>query len=229
MVELMGRSLLEWQVSSLRKAGIESITIVCGYRGEMLAGVWHDVVNNPRWADTNMVASLMCGADILKGNDVIVSYSDIAYHPSLVERLIDVSGDISMVYDVAWKSLWTGRFTDPLEDAETFKQKNGQLLDIGAKAKNIDKIEGQFIGLLKFTPQGWLLIEKLLAGLQPGVCDSLDMTGLLKRLLVSGEAISVVPVDGQWVEVDSDSDLSFYMDKLKEVNNGVSWRHDWRW
>ena len=42
------------------------------------------------------------------------------------------------------------------EDAETFKiDQNNFLLEIGKKTKNLDDINGQFMGLIKFTPDGW--------------------------------------------------------------------------
>jgi len=45
------------------------------------------------------------------------------------------------------------RFADPLADAEIFRiNAAGQLLEIGGKTTRIEDIEGQYVGLLKFTP-----------------------------------------------------------------------------
>ena len=35
------------------------------------------------------------------------------------------------------------------------------LIEIGNKTNNIDEIGGQYMGLLKFTPQGWIEVEML--------------------------------------------------------------------
>ena len=37
--------------------------------------------------------------------------------------------------------------------------RRGNLIEIGKRAKQIDEIEGQYMGLLKFTPQAWRAVE----------------------------------------------------------------------
>ena len=86
---------------------------------------------------------------------VIVSYADIFYRSELVRGLAAASGELVITYDRAWRSLWTRRFADPLADAETFRVDDaGRLLEIGGKTTRIEEIEGQYMGLLKFTPGG---------------------------------------------------------------------------
>jgi hypothetical protein len=43
------------------------------------------------------------------------------------------------------------------------------LLEIGRKTQRIEDIQGQYTGLLKFTPPAWQTIEGLLAGLEKPV------------------------------------------------------------
>ena len=38
---------------------------------------------------------------------------------------------------------------NPLDDAETFKVKDGKILELGKKPIGYDEIEGQYIGLIK--------------------------------------------------------------------------------
>jgi choline kinase len=121
-------------------------------------------------------------------------------------------------YDRAWRRLWTRRFADPLADAETFRiDAAGQLLDIGGKTTRIEDIEGQYMGLLKFTPQAWNAIELLLSRLDASVRDRLDMTGLLRRLLNGKEfPINTFGTDGQWGEIDNPEDVALYQDLISE-------------
>ena len=81
------------------------------------------------------------------------------------------------------------------------------------------------MGLLKFTPEGWLQAQSLLGRLDPATRDALDMTSLLQRLIEAGVLVVAVPVDGRWCEVDSQADLCLYEAKVK---NGKGWTHDWR-
>ena len=155
LTELLGRPLLEWQIEALREAGASSVVAVGGYRVDSLRGRVDRVLENARWADTNMVASLQCAAPLLRSGPVIVSYSDIVYHPSSVRALAAADGEIAITYDRDWASLWSDRFEDPLGDAETFVVRDGHVAEIGERAARMEEIEGQYMGLLRFTPAGW--------------------------------------------------------------------------
>ena len=124
LVELAGKPLIDRQMAALRRAGIEEIGIVRGYRAEMIN--YPDVFYfaNNRWAETNMVMSLTCAAEWLRSGTVIVSYSDIFYRSELVRGLAQAPGQLVITYDQDWRRLWTRRFAEPLSDAETFRIDN---------------------------------------------------------------------------------------------------------
>ncbi len=218
LIELAGRPLLERQVAALRQGGVEAIGIVRGYRADMLdvPGLTH--FDNARWAETNMVMSLAAAAAWLRSGPVIVSYADIFYRGELVRALSLAHGSLVVAYDRSWRSLWTRRFADPLSDAETFRVgATGELLEIGGKTGRIEDIEGQYMGLLKFTPSAWSAVETMLSALDESVRNRLDMTGLLSRLL-AGDAVSIstLATDGQWGEVDNPADVDLYERMLKD-------------
>jgi choline kinase len=216
LVSLGGRTLLEWQTTALRQAGIPRIAIVTGWQPEQLAPHAAVTFHNPRWAQTQMVMSLARAAPWLESGSCVVSYSDIFYTAPTVKALLEAEGDIAITYDPDWLSLWSRRFSDPLSDAETFElDAAGRLVDIGRKSDDAARIQGQYMGLLKFRPAGWAQVARLLASLAPDERDRLDMTGLLRRLLAAGSQVSVVRVAGPWGEVDTASDLALYEDDLR--------------
>ena len=225
LVELAGRPLLDWQLDAIRAAGIDEIHLVGGYMSHRLRGPFR-TIENPRWNLTNMVASLTCAHELLSSRDCLVAYSDIVYHPDHVRRLIQAQGDIAITYDTRWEELWRLRFDDPLSDAETFIAENGMLKEIGRRAESLDQIQGQYMGLIKFTAKGWNRVHKLVAAQPPAKQDALDITALFSLLLEQGELISVVPVDGRWAEVDSSDDLEAYERAI--TINRQSFVHDWR-
>src|SRR5580698_2033629 len=187
LVELDGRPLLDRQLAALRAGGARDIGIVRGYRKEMLADPALSYFDNDRWSETNMVMSLACAAEWLRSGPVIVSYADIFYRGDLIRGLAGAPGSLVITYDRRWRELWTRRFADPLSDAETFRlDGTGKLLEIGGKTANIDDIQGQYMGLLKFTPPAWSAVEQLLSSLEPAIRDRLDMTGMIRRLLAGG-------------------------------------------
>jgi L-glutamine-phosphate cytidylyltransferase len=216
LVELDGRPLIELQVAALRRGGAEEIGIVRGYRAEMLDVPAATYFHNERWADTNMVTSLAAAASWLRSAPIIVSYADIFYRSDLVRGLVGAPGSLVIAYDRAWRGLWQRRFADPLADAETFRvDSRGDLQEIGGRTQRIEDIQGQYMGLLKFTPTAWRAVEALLADLDEPLRDRLDMTGLLRRLLSGGALrISTFGTDGQWGEVDNPADLDLYQGML---------------
>ena len=217
LVEFAGKPLLERQIAALRRGGVDEIGVVRGYRAEMidLPGVSYFL--NQRWAETNMVMSLTAAAAWLHSGPAIVSYGDIFYRSELVRGLAGAPGRLVISYDRDWRRLWTRRFVDPLADAETFRiNADGQLLEIGGRTTRIEEIQGQYMGLFKFTPPAWGIVEALLAALDAPTRDKLDVTGLLGRLLAGNElSIGTFGADGQWGEIDNAQDVALYEDMVR--------------
>ncbi len=207
-VKVHGISLLQWQLNSLKHAQIDAVGIVTGYQSNKITGDFTKF-HNSNWRNTNMVSSLMKAKKWLENDTCLISYSDIIYSPQLVDDLINCSGDIVISYDENWKDLWNLRFDNPLDDAETFLQKKGKLLTIGAKTQNISDIQGQYMGLLKVTQKGWKSIMEILDNQQKNI-KNLDMTALLAILLKHNITINTVPNTLPWFEVDNSKDLQIY-------------------
>jgi choline kinase len=217
LVEFAGKPLIERQIAALRRGGVEEIGVIRGYRAEMIDLPGLTYFANERWAETNMVMSLAAAAAWLRSGPAIVSYGDIFYRSELVRGLAGAPGRLVISYDRDWRRLWTRRFADPLADAETFRiDAHGQLLEIGGRTTRIEDIQGQYMGLFKFTPPAWSIVEALLATLDAPIRDKLDVTGLLRRLLAGNElSISTFGSDGQWGEVDNPQDVALYEDMVR--------------
>jgi len=219
---LDGKELIEWQLLTLKAAGLVDLTVVGGYRSEMLTGDF-ELVKNNRWDDTNMVASLFCVESVDK--DSIISYSDIVYKTEHVLKLNEAKGDIVITADKKWKELWELRFENPLDDAETFKTINHKLIEIGKKTNDYGEIEAQYMGLLKFTPKGWSIMHDTFSSFPDEKKDKMDMTTMLNELLNKGTLITVVFIEGGWCEADAYTDIVAYE---KALSNTKKWGHDWR-
>ena len=176
LVELRGKALLDWQLKALREAGISEIAMVTGYKRELLSNRELMEFHNQRWAETNMVSSLACAQEWLLSEPCIVSYSDIFYEASAVESLMMSTASLAVTYDPHWLKLWEKRFGDPLIDAETFRLNSDKTLaEIGNKPKSLQVVEGQYMGLLRFTPDGWGEVLRIRAGLPSAECDRMHM------------------------------------------------------
>jgi L-glutamine-phosphate cytidylyltransferase len=211
LVEFRGKPLLQWQVDALQKAGIEEIAIVSGYKREMLARWELTEFHNPQWAETQMVSSLVCAESWLKEGPCIVSYSDIFYHSSAVQALMNSEARLAITFDPNWLRLWKDRFGDPLLDAETFcLNSDGTLAEIGNKPNAVEEVEGQYMGLLRFSPKGWHEFEQIRKNLSPQESAQIHMTGMLQKIVEQGkESIFAYPYTDPWGEFDTDEDLNY--------------------
>ena len=224
LVELHKKALLKWQVEALRAAGVTDIAIVTGYKREMLLSFNLVEYHNERWADTQMVTSLMCADEWLSAGTCIVSYSDIFYEPAAVKSLITSGAILAVTYDPNWLEQWSRRFEDPLCDAETFKLAPGdKLVEIGQKPHSTKEIQGQYMGLLRFTPSGWGEAKDVLSKLSTEQREKIHLTQLL-QLIIDKDAveISAIPYEGFWGEIDSQSDLAASEEMLLNIKNKQS-------
>lgn len=213
LVEIADTSLLDLQLEVLRSRNIDEIVLVGGYRSEMLRDRGSRLYVNPRFAETNMAWTLFCAEEELSGN-VIVAYGDIVYSGEVLDRLLASPADIGVAIDMEWESYWNVRSENPLDDAESLKLGNGgQIREIGRRPGSLDEIEGQYMGLMKFTPAGLATLKSVAESLRSqvltggGFLEIAFMTDLLQVAIDQGARVDSVPVHGSWVEVDTVSDL----------------------
>lgn len=210
LIEIGGRPLIAWQLDALRGVGVGEIAVVTGYRRELLSPLGLIEFHNPRWHETNMVASLACAAEWLERTPCLVAYSDLYYEAAGLAALIDADADIAITYDPEWEALWRRRFGDPLLDAETFRlDADGRVAEIGNKPASLAEIEGQYMGLLRYTPAGWAEARRVWQSLEPPQRDRTHMTGLL-QLLIEARTMPVraIPYRARWAEFDAPQDVA---------------------
>lgn len=224
LTPLLGRPLLSWQLDALTRAGCGDVTVIGGYRAEDLIPLAPHLLVNERWDRTNMVGTLRRAHDLLSIGPTIVAYGDIVYRANHVRRLAASTGGITITADTRWLDLWSARFADPLDDAETFRHEDGRLTAIGARPEATGDVQAQFMGLLRLTPGGWQDLSDLVTARGDDAWDSLDMTGLLAAAVADGIHIDVVEVAGGWAEVDE----VFDRDLLEVRVGSPGWLHDWR-
>ena len=222
MVEIFNKSILEHQINCLKEFGITDITVITGYHSDKIKIPNINYVKNKNYKNTNMATAVFLAQEKLNGS-VIISYGDIIYEKKILKKLLNERNDLSVVIDENWRNLWRLRFDNPLNDGESLKlNKEGFIIDIGQKIKNIGEAEGQFIGLMKFQDKGLELVKKHYEDFKrqsqngPNVLNpklSFEcsfMTDLLQALIKHGIKLKSVPVNGGWLEIDTISDLEIY-------------------
>ncbi len=214
MCVLAGRTLLERCLESIEKAGFgrEDIGIVTGYKSGMFKESGVTYFHNPDWEHTNMFISLTMAEEWLKREPCIVCYSDIVFSPDAVKALAGCKDPLALTYYTGFWELWEARMGDPLSDLETFRLKDGRgyLREIGKKPGSREEIEGQYMGLILFTPESWGWACETIKRPLPKTVAKLDMTTLLEGMIEDGRPVRALPTDELWLECDTQQDLEAY-------------------
>lgn len=216
MVEYNNKPIIDYILETAKVCNIKNIAIVNGYKQEVLEEYLKDqgctFFTNTNFDKTNMVSTLFCAKEFMD-DDLIISYADIIYKKEILQKLISSEEEFSVVVDKGWRELWSLRMDNPLDDAETLKIKDGNIIELGKKANNYDEIEGQYIGLIKISKA---VINKVIT-----YYDSLDkrqlydekdydnmyMTSLIQLIIDNLMSVKPVYIKGGWLEIDSVSDL----------------------
>ncbi len=214
-IEILGKPMIEWQIEALRKAGIDDIAVVVGYKKEQFSFSGVTYIENPKWQETNMFYSLLCAKEWIKSKSFIISYSDILYLSDTIKKMMSNSSDILIPYNTKWREVWESRFENPLIDLETFKLDNdNRLIDIGDRPDTYSQIDGQFMGLLKFSEDGWNEAFSQIVTFSMEEHYKLDMTKFLQKIINNGICVNTLPVEGNWFEIDSGKDI----ESFKSIN-----------
>ena len=235
MVEVNGKSMIERQLDVMRGCGIkdEDITIVAGYRSDVLINKFLNtdirVIKNEQFETTNMVCSLMCAGNQMKAEeDIIVSYGDIIYDETVFHSILSAQDTMSVIVDDGWYEYRSERCENPLDDAETLMYDDDHYLtEIGQKTTELDKVQSQYIGLMRFRGDGWKAVLQLSAEAERRSAQGealwrtdrtyakMYMTDLLQGLIDEGQKLRAVHIHRGWFEIDDCDDLKVVEKKLK--------------
>ena len=217
MLILNGKSLLEWQIDTLRDCDIKDITIVTGFRSNKIHFPNITYFKNEHFNNTNMNETLFCARKKLD-DSVIISYSDIIYEKKIIQQIQDFKGDFGIAVNSKWVEAHIDRKDQLLSEAENAVIENGRVIKI---RKNITKpasnqILTEFLGLFKLSKKGsQILLEKYdkLSKYHKGKfhkAPSLKnayLTDMIQELIDSGYLIEPIFFEGKWYEIDTSQDL----------------------
>jgi len=217
MLILNGKSLLKWQIDTLRDCDIKDITIVTGFRSNKIHFPNITYFKNEHFNSTNMNETLFCARKKLD-DSVLISYSDIVYEKKIIQQIQDFKGDFGIAVNSKWVEAHIGRKDQSLSEAENAVIENGRVIKI---RKNITKpasnqILTEFLGLFKLSKNGCqIILEKYdkLSKYHKGKFHNAPslknayLTDMIQDLIDSGYLIEPIFFEGKWYEIDTSQDL----------------------
>ena len=194
------RTLLERQIEALQAAGISRITVVGGYRIEMVRRICPsavEFVHNARYASTNSLYSLWLARELLLDGFLVLN-CDVLFHRQLLVDLLTARYDDAL--------LMAARNGTPYSDEEMkVCVRGGRVVNI-AKTIGDDEADGENIGIAKFGAAGAaVVIEEMTRLLGEG--ESRAWLPAAFNAFCQRRPLRVVESRGfPWIEIDFPED-----------------------
>ena len=216
MLDFGGKTLLQRQLDSYKKCGIKDISIIRGYKKEKINYKGIKYFENTDYENNNVLNSVFYAEKIINGN-IIISYSDILFDPSVVQRALDSVHDISVVVDIDWRGYYVGRKDHPISEAENvIFNSNNEVEKIGKINTAKEEVHGEFIGMIKLSNRGAEILKQHFHRLKKiywnkpfqraKIFQKAYLTDLIQELVDIGIKVHCVIIESGWKEIDTVED-----------------------
>ncbi len=216
MVKVNGKPIIEYQLSTLKKAGINEICVITGPYSEKFNIKNIEYVKDIEYENHDILGSLMQARKYFQ-TDTIILYSDIIFESKIIEKIIKTKEDISIAIDMNWEEKYEGRTEHPKSEAENVEVKNDtEIIRIKKNITDANYRIGEFLGIMKFSMKGSeLFIEKYdevinnktdLFHDAPSISKAY-VTDMIQELIDSNIKINPILISGKWCEIDTLQDL----------------------
>ena len=217
MVKLFDVALIERQIKIFHSCNINDITIVTGYRSEVIDIPNVNYVKNTNYETTDMNESLFCALEP-SGSPVLVTYGDIVFEPKIVQQMLEITDGIRLAVNLNWKKFYQNRSMHSLSEAENVLVENERILQI---RKNISKSLqnqqiGEFLGIMMLSSDHVKILLERYSYLKKNHIGTFHnssslsnayITDMLQEIINCGINVNPVFTEGGWLEIDTPEDL----------------------
>jgi len=208
LVELAGKTVLEWQLRHLHQAGVPEAVVVTGFRSDLveaevarltMPGLNVRTLYNPFYSVTDNLATCWLAREEMRGGPFMILNGDTLFEPAIAERLISAP-DAPITVTVDRKA---GGY-----DADDMKvlTEGDALRAIG---KTITEYDAESIGFLRFNAEGSaLFVETLEAIMRTPEGLKRWYLSVINEIAQNHDAVRVRSIEGlEWAEMDFPEDL----------------------
>jgi choline kinase len=194
LIEMDGISLISRSVNLLASRGITDISVITGYKRELVRQELQSRVNylhNPYFEVTNSIASLWLAKDLLH-DDVILMNADLYYEPSVLDTALAQRGNAVMLSD-----------STRIDDADfRFGVLGNRILKTGNQLSNLET-DCEYVGIVRIDQKFVNRFRKRLEMMIKSGDFKNWWEGVLYAFIEDGVAITHKDVEGAfWSEVD---------------------------
>ena len=206
LIPVQGKTVLEWQIDELHRAGIDNITVVVGYNAPMVEALLADRYGpgrvrtrcNADYASTDNLVSCWLVRDLMD-EDFILLNGDTLFTGGIVERLLAAPA-APVTVTVHCKAAY---------DADDMKVSlDGDRLLHVSKDIPLDQVHGESIGMILFRGEGPALFRLGLENARSDrACNWRWFLSVIDQLAGSGVVRTCLTGGLPWCEIDYPADL----------------------
>jgi phosphoenolpyruvate phosphomutase len=220
MLDINGKSILQRNVEILNNLKITDINVIGGYKSAAINLKNINLVTKDNYESEYILSSIMFAKDRFKGK-TLVMFSDILFDKRIVEELIKKEDDFVIAVDKSYNS---SKFVNKYLDLVVTKYKpvagdrfvNPERSNYALKLGNCvsrNEAHAEFIGMVLMSEKGAALMKTVYEELHISKptgkfhgaesFEKADVLDLLQELVNRGQKVSVMEINGGWIEVDS--------------------------
>ena len=213
-------TLIEKNLKILNDFGFSNkeIYFATGFKSKLIKNKTfnkYKYIFNKKYKTTNMIYSLNQVLKKIKPDEVIVIYSDILFERKCLSKIIKSKYSISTIIDTDWKRKWKKK-SNFMNDLEELKIKNSKIYSLGKKTFDLEKIDGRFLGITKFSKKMTINLKRHLISKILGKNKNIDFTNFLMELIKSNFQVNAISGKFSWHEFDNPRDFKVFK-KVKNI------------
>ena len=224
LVMVNGKSIIERQISILKKNGILDIIIITGPHHEKFNFEKIRYVRDKNFLEHDQLGRLITAQKEIDG-DVIILFADIIFENTVLTKILESKSDISIAVDMNCESTYALRSDNSFDEADKVRFEQGNVSRIFKTMTEADKkFEiGEFIGLMKLSKNGSKQLvecyEKIQSVHKGRFHDAVSLekaklVDILQELIENKIRIDAIPITGEWCEIDTEEDLEIAKKKF---------------
>lgn len=203
LIPVNGKPILLKQIENLHESGITDITIVSGYKAEILEKAVYElypeirIIESVDYATTNNMYSAYMAREAIGDNGFLMMNADVFYDASVIKALLANTDDNAIVTDI-------GTY---IEESMKVVEENGRLIKI-SKAITPEEALGASIDVYKFSEEGGKAFFAKCAEYIEGKKELKMWSEVALNDILTEVVFKACPLVGRWLEIDNNDDLS---------------------
>ena len=226
LIDINGKTLLERQISALKKNNIDDIIIVTGPNSDKFKIKDVTYVHDSNYLEHDVLGTMMSSIEHIN-SDVIVSYTDIIFDEKIIDSIKDGNNDINIAVEMDWEKAYVNRTEHTVDEAANVLLENGLVKKIGHQTNRFGFFEknnlGEFLGIMKLSQKGIDTFKneylRLIKNHEGKFHEAVSLkrgyiTDMIQQLVDMNCKIYPVLVTGNWCEIDTLEDLQIAKKKF---------------